>query len=317
MKKTLLLIVLSVSMSCLSAQLPLPCLESYKINNGGGNCPLLEGQPATGKISLTFDVAVDPNNLPEILSVTAPDPSKIPTEILFGTGTLKSTFVVEYCFYEGGANLNNLDGGYAGYNFFIQYEGFPIGCGEQTPLPVKLKSFAASRKNSNVELTWTTASEQNNAGFDIQRLSGAGGWQSVGYVGSKATDGNSDGELYYSFFDANPSTVVSQYRLKQTDLDAKVKISEIRAVQGISQLGRTIIAPNPSSNGQVNVIFETAGERRNLHLTDMVGRLVKQWNGYADNSLQLTGLQNGIYQLRIVDAATGAQSVEKIVVSGK
>ena len=67
MKKTLLLIVLSVSMSCLSAQLPLPCLESYKINNGGGNCPLLEGQPATGKISLTFDVAVDPNNLPEIL----------------------------------------------------------------------------------------------------------------------------------------------------------------------------------------------------------------------------------------------------------
>ena len=123
--------------------------------------------------------------------------------------------------------------------------------------------------------------------------------------------------MYYSFFDANPSTVVSQYRLKQTDLDAKVKFSEIRAVQGISQLGRTIIAPNPSSNGQVNVIFETAGERRNLQLTDMVGRLVKQWNGYADNSMQLTGLQNGIYQLRIVDAATGAQSVEKIVVSGK
>ncbi len=317
MKKTLLLFVLSISMNCLLAQAPLPCLESYKINNGGGNCPLLNGQSATGKVTLTFDAAVDPNNLPVILGVNAPDESKVPTEILFGTGTVKSTFEVEYCFYEGGANLNNLDGGYAEYNFVIQYEGFPVGCGELIPLPVKLRSFAAVRNNSNVELKWTTTTEQNNAGFDIQRLSGAGGWQTVGFVGSKATDGNSVGELNYAFSDANPSSVVSQYRLKQMDLDAKVKFSEIRAVQGIVQMGRTIIAPNPSSNGQVNVIFETAGERRNLQLTDMVGRLVKQWNGYADNSLQLTGLQNGIYQLRIVDAATGAQSIEKIVVSGR
>src|SRR5690606_10943154 len=138
-------------------------------------------------------------------SVTAPDVNKIPTQISFGPGTLKSEFEVEYCFYEGGANLNNLDGGYAEYNFIIQYEGFPIGCGELIPLPVKLKSFAASRNNSNVELKWSTETEQNNSGFDVERLTGAGGWQSVGFVPAKKGDGNSVSELNYSFTDVNPS----------------------------------------------------------------------------------------------------------------
>ena len=314
MKNFLLLLILSISVSSLYAQYP--CVDSYKINNGGGNCPLSEGIAATGKITLTFDGPV--TIIPEIIDVTSGDPSKLPNDISFGSGTIKSTFEVEYCFYEGKANLNNLDGGYAGYNFIIQYDGFaPTICGDQIPLPVKLKSFAASRNNSNVELKWSTETEQNNSGFDIERLVGAGGWQSVGFVPAKKGDGNSVSEINYSFNDINPSTVITQYRLKQVDFDAKIIYSQVRAVQGIGQLGRTIVAPNPSSNGQVNVIFESTGERRNLQLTDMVGRLVKQWNGYADNSLQLTGLRNGIYQLRIVDAATGAQSVEKIVVSGK
>ncbi|MBA2745790.1 MAG: hypothetical protein H0U44_06155, partial [Flavisolibacter sp.] len=47
------------------------------------------------------------------------------------------------------------------------------------PLPVKLKSFTASRKQANVELSWVTAMEQNNSGFELQRQSGAGGWQTL------------------------------------------------------------------------------------------------------------------------------------------
>ena len=182
------------------------------------------------------------------------------------------------------------------------------------PLPVKLKSFTASRKQTNVELKWTTTLEQNNSGFELQRQSGAGGWQKIGFVNSKATDGNSVSDLHYTYTDANDSRGVSQYRLMQVDLDDNAKYSEIRSVQGIGQEARTIISPNPSANGRVSVTFQSANSKKDLQLTDMHGRMLKQWNAYSDNSLQITDLTPGIYQLRIVDRETGTQTVEKIMV---
>src|SRR5690606_4029212 len=70
----------------------------------------------------------------------------------------------EFCYYLGGANTNNLFGGDVFYVFTVQYgpTGNTIdGCPPETPLPVKLKSFAASRNNSEVNLKWSTETEQN------------------------------------------------------------------------------------------------------------------------------------------------------------
>ena len=50
-------------------------------------------------------------------------------------------------------------------------------------LPVELNSFSASVSNgSTVNLTWTTATEVNNYGFDVERSSGNSGWQKIGFV---------------------------------------------------------------------------------------------------------------------------------------
>lgn len=187
---------------------------------------------------------------------------------------------------------------------------------ENIPLPVNFKSFSANRNRSNVDLTWVTATEQNNRGFDLQR-SGAGGWQSIAFVPTNAKDGNSNGDISYQFTDANPSKGVSQYRIMQIDLNGKASYSQIRSVQGEGQSGRNIVAPNPSSNGMVNVIFESGNVKRDLQLMDMNGRMVKQWNGYADNSLQITDLTPGVYQLRILNRETGQQGMEKIMVTNR
>ncbi len=221
-----------------------------------------------------------------------------------------------------GANTVTLTGLFAGETYFVVAKA-QQGCFFATltmpipnciTLPVKLKSFTASRKQSNVELKWTTTLEQNNSGFELQRQSGAGGWQKIAFVNSKATDGNSVSDLHYSYTDVNDSRGVSQYRLMQIDLDDNAKYSDIRSVQGIGQEARTIISPNPSANGRVNVTFQSASAKRDLQLTDMHGRMLKQWNAYGDNSLQITDLTPGIYQLRIVDRETGTQTVEKIMV---
>src|SRR5258706_1153035 len=69
-------------------------------------------------------------------------------------------------------------------------------------LPVKFKSFTASRKNSTVLLKWETASEQNSNGFAVERNNN-GTWQQVAFVSSQAINGTSNSVLSYKYDDAN------------------------------------------------------------------------------------------------------------------
>jgi hypothetical protein len=183
-------------------------------------------------------------------------------------------------------------------------------------LPVKLTFFNAKRTNSNnVGLTWQTAQEINSKGFEIQRLIGAGGWQTVGFVASQALYGNSSSPLNYSFNDNNNAHAITQYRLKQIDIDANSKYSEIRAVRGDGQAGKIIVYPNPSFDGTAKVVFEEINGTRDVSLNDASGRVIKQWKGVTNNNLAIDNLTPGFYSLRVVIRETGEQSIEKIVVN--
>jgi hypothetical protein len=161
---------------------------------------------------------------------------------------------------------------------------------------------------------WQTATEINNSGFVIERnISGT--WEQIAFVPSQAVDGNSSSSLSYSYTDQNSAKGISQYRIKQIDIDSKSSYSDIRAVRGMDQPGKTIVYPNPSFDGRVNVVFEDAVGIRDISLIDMSGRMVKQWNGVSNNNLQIDNLVSGLYSLRVVVRETGAQSVEKIVIN--
>ena len=206
---------------------------------------------------------------------------------------------------------------------FVVYKS-NLGCLEKTvivanpcgTLPVKFKSFTATRTNStNVAVKWETLSEENAAGFVVERIT-KGGWEDVAYIPSQAVNGNSNSALTYQLNDLNPAKGVSQYRIRQEDLDGTAKVSDIRSVRGEGQKGSTIVYPNPSSDGKVNVVF-AGGEitKRNVSVQDMSGRIVKQWSNYSNNNIQIENLTPGFYTIRIVDIGTGEQSVEKIVVN--
>jgi hypothetical protein len=322
MKKFLLSLLLISSVSLVFAQ-SFPCVTDYKINNGGGNCPdtVIDGQTvsATGTVTLTFESAVDPGNLPVILSVTSLDSNKIVDGVSFGSGTLNNNGTVTYCYYIGPANTNNLLGHNATFRFNIGYYvagQLRAGCGEQIPLPVAFKSFSASRSSSTVSIKWTTASETNNLGFEIQRLIGAGTWQSISFVNSQALNGSNASDLTYTFTDQNPTKGVSQYRIKQVDMDMRARFSEIRAVRGLGQMAKTIVYPNPSIGGnKVNVIFEDIQGTRDVSLIDMNGRVVRQWKNVTNNNLQVENLIPGLYNLRVILRETGEQTIDKIVVN--
>lgn len=195
----------------------------------------------------------------------------------------------------------------------------PIGgvTEELTVLPVKLVYFNAARSGSNVNLTWQTSIEENSKGFDIQRFTGsASGWQTIGFIPTQAVNGNSSTALNYQFTDFNNTTKgITQYRLKQVDKDNRSSYSLIRSVRGDGQKGKTIVYPNPSSDGKVSIIFEDVNGPRDISVMDVSGRVVKQMKGVTNNNIVIENLNAGFYTVRIVNIETGDQTVEKFVVN--
>lgn len=184
------------------------------------------------------------------------------------------------------------------------------------PLPVYFKSFTAQRNGYIVTLKWQTATELNNTGFEIQRKTGTGNFETIDFVPSKATDGNSQAELSYSYDDINISNVISEYRLKQIDFSRQSTYTEIKAVKGIGQPSGIVIYPNPSSNGKMHILFDDMNVH-NISIIDMNGRVIKQWDNYADNNLSVVGLLPGIYFLRVVDRTNGKIMPNKFVIAGR
>jgi hypothetical protein len=188
---------------------------------------------------------------------------------------------------------------------------------ECATLPIKLKSFTAKRNRSDVTLYWVTETEVNNKGFDIERKIGNGAWEPLGFVDSKAVNGNSTTSLSYEFTDLNNTKGITQYRLKQSDLNGKIAYSLIRSVRGDGQKASTIIYPNPTRDGKVNIVFDDANVIRDVQVLDMNGRMIRQWKGITNNNLSIDNLITGIYTVRIVNRETGDQVLEKIVVQNR
>lgn len=87
-------------------------------------------------------------------------------------------------------------------------------------VPVELTSFTATPIGNKVSLNWSTATEINNWGFEIERSSDKTEWARVGY---KEGMGTTSQPQNYSFVDditgINSNTVY--YRLKQIDFDGR------------------------------------------------------------------------------------------------
>lgn len=101
-------------------------------------------------------------------------------------------------------------------------------------LPVELISFNASAKNNLVLLTWKTATEVNNNGFEIEKrreqkseirnqIEGKS-WQKIGFVEGSGT---SNTPKEYQFVDNGVSAGQYRYRLKQIDRDGRFEYSSV------------------------------------------------------------------------------------------
>lgn len=181
-------------------------------------------------------------------------------------------------------------------------------------LPVTLTSFTAARSRNNVNLKWETATEINNAGFEIYRSVGNAGFQKIGFVATKATDGNSNNKISYEFTDANSSKDVTLYQLKQLDRQGKFSVSEIKTVRGEGSSFSVTVFPTPSITGNVSVAVSGL-QAYDVYVTDMNGRVLKEFKRASTDNVKISNLQSGMYVIKVVDLKTGEQSSEKIIVN--
>lgn len=97
-------------------------------------------------------------------------------------------------------------------------------------IPVELTSFNASVIDGNVLLKWSTATELNNSGFDIEKSSNNKDFEKIGFVPGYGTTTESKSYSY----SASAQTSKQYYRLKQLDFDGSFEYSSTVEVEGIS-----------------------------------------------------------------------------------
>ncbi|MFO7722194.1 MAG: hypothetical protein R6V49_03125, partial [Bacteroidales bacterium] len=103
------------------------------------------------------------------------------------------------------------------------------------PLPVTLTTFKGEYLDGEgVKLTWSTATEEQNAFFDVQRSVDGLGFSSIGRVPG---GGSSLMPLHYAFADPAPAKPVSFYRLIQHDYDGKQNPSGVIMVKTTCAIG--------------------------------------------------------------------------------
>jgi hypothetical protein len=99
----------------------------------------------------------------------------------------------------------------------------------ETTVPVELVSFSGTAMQDEIKISWSTASELNNLGFEVERTTNNSDWRVIGFI---AGYGNSNSPKQYSLVDTDINqSGTYYYRLKQIDNDGTIEYSGIVAVE--------------------------------------------------------------------------------------
>lgn len=168
-------------------------------------------------------------------------------------------------------------------------------------LPVELISFTADVNKNNAMLSWSTSSESNNSGFDIERSENNGQWSKIGFVHGK---GNSSSQNFYFFADKNLNTGTFNYRLKQTDYNGNYEYYFLENEIHIGKPDEFSLNqnyPNPF-NPMTKIDFSLPEDGRiSLSVYDNSGKLVSKLlngslsSGYHSVNFNASGISSGIY----------------------
>ena len=177
-------------------------------------------------------------------------------------------------------------------------------CGEidyNFSVPVELTSFVATSVGNAVQLEWSTASETNNYGFEVERtIQGNSNWDKVGFV---IGNGTTTETQYYTYTDQSVASGRYSYRLRQVDLDGTFRYYDAVDVEVIAAKEFTLNQnyPNPfNPSTRITFTIPNSGHTT-LKIYNVLGNEVASLldkdlaQGNYDINFNAADLTSGIY----------------------
>jgi photosystem II stability/assembly factor-like uncharacterized protein len=168
--------------------------------------------------------------------------------------------------------------------------------------PVELIAFNGEYYDGEVNLSWATATELNNSGFEVERKTKFGDWEKVAFIQGNGTTTETK---YYSYADIviDYSSAKLSYRLKQIDFDGSAQYSrEIEidiALPNKFNLEQNYPNPfNPSTmirfalpqkSAVTIIVYNSVGEEVHVLLNEIIDA------GYHQVRFNTGVLSSGIY----------------------
>jgi hypothetical protein len=157
------------------------------------------------------------------------------------------------------------------------------GSSSSSALPVQMIFFQADAiNNAYIHLTWATAIEINNSGFDVERSVDGQTWTKLGFVEGH---GNATSQNNYSYDDMNVVPgVVYYYRLKQIDNDGNFEYTDIvtSRINGEATFSVKDFIPNPTMDATNLVITAVKDQEITVTFYNIVGQKVLESNNMVN-----------------------------------
>ncbi len=172
------------------------------------------------------------------------------------------------------------------------------------PTPVELSSFSASIVKGGVNLDWTTATEKNNRGFEIERKSADADYSMISFIEGNGTATKPN---HYNYKDNSDIHGIYTYRLKQIDFDGKFTYSNEVTVN-IPAASDYVLQqnyPNPFNPSTMIKYAVPKASNVKIIMYDELGRQVKVLTnefkeaGNYSYTLNADGLASGVYIVRL------------------
>jgi len=258
-------------------------------------------------VGITYDGGSTVNNL---YTVSDPTGSVGPLEVSGSFMTPAS----------GSENLQ-IEVAYNGDSFNINWIAFDDMCLDYV-VPVELTSFTAKAYANEVQLSWITATETNNQGFEVQR-SKDGEFQTIAFVSGNGTTTETHA---YAYTDKDVNAGSYSYRLKQVDFDGTFEYSKVVEVEVSVP---TVFAleqnyPNPF-NPSTTINFSLPVDSKvSLKVFDVLGQEVANLvngnlvAGLHKVNFNASALNSGVYMYRIEatgNNGTNFTSVKKMILT--
>ncbi len=189
-----------------------------------------------------------------------------------------------------------------------------------TPTPVTLVNFTGEKRGAINRLSWTTATEVNNAGFELQRSIDGVNFSKLLFVSSKAENGNSTEKLNYFYNDEQPLKGINYYRLKQLDKDGKYDYSGVVKLDGdrVTEVQIVSVYPNPVRD-RLNIKLQSpVSKKGTVVITDAMGKVLMQQavelvNGDSRLDVNVSRLAQGNYFVKVICADGCTTAIHRFI----